>query len=110
MGTNVVVIQGNLVKDPERIVSQAGTDFCKFTIANNQGKDRVSFVDVTAFTKTADFVLTYFTKGSQINVTGRLQQDTWEDKETGQKRSKLAVIAHSVDFCGKKEEADSEPF
>ena len=88
--------------DPETRTSDKGTPITKWRMAiNNSGGDDV-FVDVTAFGKTAEFVASHFHKGKQIAVTSRLNQDNWEDKETGQKRSKLTLIADRVGFCGSK--------
>ena len=102
---NHVTLQGNLTRDPETRISTAGLAIVNFAVAVNSGfgdKEEVSFVDCTAFGKQGEALAKYFTKGKQIIVEGRLRQDRWEDKETGQKRSKLAVVVNAFFFTGTK--------
>ena len=97
---------GNLVADPETRTSEKGTPITTWRMAiNNSGGDDI-FIDVTAFGKTAEFVANHFHKGKAIFVTSRLNQDNWEDKQTGKPRSKHSLIADRVGFCGSK--ADNE--
>ncbi len=113
--SNVVMI-GNLVKDPERKEIGESSAVTKISIGINRSykkKDgtmekQVSFVDVAFFGKTADFVHKYFHKGEPILVQGHLQQDTWEDKETGAKRSRLYIVGEQVQFVNKKAETTGE--
>lgn len=63
-------------------------------------KEEVTFVEVTAFGRTAEIVGEYCMKGKPLLVEGRLKLDQWEDKQSGQKRSKLGVIAESVQLLG----------
>lgn len=108
---NTVIISGNLTRDVETRFLPSGAAIGTFTIANNrkwndktsgEKKEEVSFVDVTAFGKQAETVAQYFKKGSPILVTGRLKQDTWEDKQTQKKRSKLGIVLESFEFMGGK--------
>lgn len=89
---NVVVLQGNLVADPEIVGKESNV--ARFTIAVNSGfgenKD-TAFVDCVAFGKQVETIKEYFEKGKQIIVKGVIRQNRWEDKE-GQKRSKLEVV------------------
>ena len=99
---------GNLTRDPELRVTAKGTAICQFGIAVNrkfkgedgQQRDETTFVDCEAWSKTAELVAKYLTKGRCALVTGRLKLDSWDDKATGQKRSKLKVVAESVQFIG----------
>lgn len=103
---NYIVLQGNLTRDTETRFSQAGAPIVNFSIAVNSGfgdKEEVSFVDCVAFGKQGEAIAKFFKKGKQIIVEGRLRQDRWDDKQTGQKRAKLIVIVNSFHFVGSKE-------
>lgn len=104
---NEVHLIGNLTRDPEtKSVGANGTSLAKFGIAvNGTKKGEVSFIDVEAWEKTADFIGQYFKKGKPIIVHGSLKQESWDDKATGQKRSKLLIRANRVEFVpgGKKD-------
>jgi len=107
---NKVLITGNLTRDPEVRYSADGTPICSFSLASNNGwgdNKTVSFFDVVVFKKQAEFVAQYVVKGSSVLVDGRLQQNRWEDKDTGAKRSKVEIIANSVKFVGKKSDNDN---
>jgi len=99
---------GNLTKDPEVRQTQSGTSICRFSVAVNRSytaqdgsaKDETCFVEVDCFGRTAENVGKYFNKGKPILVEGRLRQDTWDDKATGQKRSKLLVVLERFEFVG----------
>lgn len=104
---NSVSLIGRLVRDPELLYSSQGTPIAKFSVANNysfkQGqeyKEEVNFFDVTVFGKSADNVYQYLKKGSQCCVHGELRQNRWQDKTTGQARSKVEILALSVQFLG----------
>lgn len=103
---NKVILLGNLTRDPELKYTGSGAAVCEMSIALNytigkgdQKKDEVSFIDLTAFSKTAENAAEYLKKGRQIIVEGRLQQDRWETPE-GQKRSKVKVIVERLTFVG----------
>lgn len=105
MNFSNVTIAGNLTRDPEHKELANDNSVCNFTVAvNGYKKDDVSFVDVTAWGKTAEFVNNHFSRGKGICVVGELVQDNWDDKETGKKRSKIYVNARNVYFFGKKED------
>ena len=101
---NKVFIAGNLTRDPE-LRTAGTTTVAGFGVAVNRkwrdkdgtGKEETTFVDVEAWSKTADLVGQFLHKGSGVLIEGRLKLDTWEDKEGG-KRSKLKVVADSVHF------------
>ncbi len=105
MQLNKVQLSGNLTRDPEIRFTSSGTAVCDISIAVNrryksgeETKEEVTFVDVTFWAKTAEIVGKYFTKGKPIYIEGRLEMDTWEDKQTGAKRSKLKVTGENFQF------------
>lgn len=105
---NLVIIKGNLTRDPELRYTPNGTPIAACSVAVNevwtdqQGEkqERVNFFDVDFWGKTAETVSQYFAKGKPILVQGRLKQETWEDKQTKQKRSKIKITADRFEFCG----------
>jgi len=104
---NKVIIVGNITRDIELRYTPSGTAVADITVAvNEKRKDQetTAFVDCTMWDKTAENCAEYLGKGSPILVEGRLQQDNWEDKETGKKRSKLKVVASNVQFLSNKGE------
>ena len=104
---NKVILLGNLTRDPEMRYTNSGTPVAEITIANNRKvkeKEEVVFVDVTVWGKQAEILTEYFVKGSQILIEGRISQDSWEDKETGKKRTKTFVTCDNFNFTGKKSE------
>ena len=110
MNYNKTLLAGNLTRDPEIKFTAKGSAIANFTIAHNrkwrteagEDKEEVSFIDCVVFGKTAENVAKFFKKGSAIFVEGRLKQESWDDKATGQKRSKLVVIVESFQFVGGK--------
>ena len=106
--TNTVILTGNLTRKPELRYTPKGTGIADFGLASNrryrQGddlKDEVCFVDVTVFGSSAVAVASHLDKGRKVLVEGRLQFRSW-DTETGQKRSKLEIVAERVNFLGSK--------
>lgn len=108
---NKVIIAGHLTRDPDVRYLPNGTAVCDFSVAVNRKwydqqsnitKEEVSFVDLTVFGKQAENIQQYQSKGGNVLVEGRLKQETWNDKQTGQARSKLKVIAEGVTYLGSK--------
>ena len=105
---NKVILMGNLTRDPELRYTPKGTAIAKVGLAVNrvwtneagEKKEDVTFIDVDIFGRTAENVGQYMRKGRPILVEGRLKLDQWDDKQTGQKRSKLGVVAETVQFLG----------
>ena len=105
---NKVILVGNLTRDPELRYTPNGKAIAKIGLAVNrvwttesgEKKEEVTFVDVDIFGRTAENVSQYMRKGSPILIEGRLRLDQWDDKQTGQKRSKLGVVADTVQFLG----------
>jgi single-strand DNA-binding protein len=105
---NKVILMGNLTRDPELRYTPKGTAIAKVGLAVNrvwtneagEKKEEVTFVDVDIFGRTAENVGQYMRKGRPILVEGRLKLDQWDDKQTGQKRSRLGIVAETVQFLG----------
>ena len=105
---NKVILIGNLTRDPEIRYTPKGSAVCKVGLAVNRvwrddsgtEHEEVLFVDVDVWGKQAEAVSKYLSKGSPCFVEGRLKLDTWDDKETGQKKSKMGVTAERVQFLG----------
>jgi single-strand DNA-binding protein len=105
---NRVTLAGNLTRDPqvrffanERAVADFGLAINrKFKANDGSLKEETTFVDVEAWGRTAELVGQYLTKGSGCFIEGRLKLDSWDDKKTGEKRSKIKVVADSVQFLG----------
>jgi single-strand DNA-binding protein len=106
-GFNKVILAGNLTRDPELRYTPKGLAITKFGLAVNRSwkdgetgemKEEVTFVDVDAFGKTAETIGQYLRKGRPILIEGRLRLDTWDDKQTQQKRSKLGVVVETFTF------------
>tara|TARA_Y100001934_G_C12147011_1_gene675417 strand:+ start:128 stop:574 length:447 start_codon:yes stop_codon:yes gene_type:complete len=105
---NKVILMGNLTRDPELRYTPSGTAIAKLGLAVNrvwrdaegQQKEEVTFVDVDAFGKQAETLGQYMQKGRPILVEGRLKLDQWEDKNTGQNRSRLGVVLERFSFVG----------
>jgi single-strand DNA-binding protein len=104
---NKVILMGHLTRDPELRYIPSGAAVCSLGLAVNRkykDQDETCFVDITVWNKQAESCNEYLSKGRLILVEGRLDYRTWEDK-SGQKRSKLDVVAENVKFMpdGKKE-------
>ena len=103
---NKVMLMGNLTRDPELRYTPKGTAVADISLAinrvwnneQNQKQEETIFVDVTLWGRQAELAQQYLTKGRGAYIEGRLQMDTWDDKETGKKRSKLKVIGESLQF------------
>ncbi len=104
---NKVMIMGNITRDIELRYTPKGTAVTDLGVACNrrikQGEewvDETTFVDVTVWGSSAEFVSKYFSKGKSIFIEGRLQMDTWTDQQSGKQRYKLKVIGENVQFAG----------
>lgn len=103
---NKVIIAGNLTRDPELKYTPKGTAVAKLSLAVNrkwrtesgEQKEEVTFIDVDAFGKQAEVISQYLKKGRPLLVEGRLKLDQWDDKQTGQKRSRLGVVLETFQF------------
>ena len=97
---NQVILMGRLVRDPEQRTTTTGKTIASFSIAVDRGgqEDAADFFNVTAWEKLGELVMQYLAKGRRVLVQGRLRQDSWDDKETGKKRSRVEVVAFDVTF------------
>ncbi len=103
---NKVFLMGNLTRDPELRYTPKGMAIAKLGLAVNrhwtteggEKKEEVTFVDVDAFGRQAEVISQYLKKGRPIFVEGRLRLDQWDDKQTGQKRTKLGVVLDGFQF------------
>jgi single-strand DNA-binding protein len=103
---NKVILAGNLTRDPELRYTPKGLAIAKIGLAINrswksetgEAKEEVTFVDIDAFGKQAETIGQYLKKGRPILVEGRLRLDQWDDKQTGQKRSRLGVVLEGFQF------------
>src|SRR6266542_6468505 len=105
---NKVILLGNLTRDPEVRYTPKGSAVCDLGVAVNrvyttdsgEKREEATFVDVTFWGRTAEVAGEYLKKGRPIFIEGRLQLDSWEDKQSGQKRSKLKVIGETMQLIG----------
>ena len=108
---NKVMLIGNLTRDPEIKYTPKGTAIADIGLAVNrtystdsgEKREEVTFIDVTLWGRVAEIVGEYCKKGRPLYVEGRLQLDTWDDKTTGQKRSKLKVVGENIQLLGSRE-------
>lgn len=106
-GFSKAIITGNLTRDPELRTIPSGTNVCSFSVAvnrtfkvNGQNQESVSFIDCTAWGKLGEIVAQYGRKGTGVLVSGRLEQRSWDDKNTGQKRSRVEIVVEDFNFVG----------
>lgn len=105
---NKVFILGTLTRDPQVKFTPSGTAVCEIGLAlnrrvkgrDNQWTEEATFVDVTLWGRQAEIAGEYLRKGRQAFIEGRLQLEQWDDKATGQKRSKLKVVAEELTLVG----------
>lgn len=105
-GFNKVILMGNLTKDPETRTTPNGQSVTNFSLAvnrswrdaNGQTQEAVSYIDCVAWGKPGEIIAQYVQKGRPLLVSGRLDQRSWEDKESGGKRSKVEVVVEDFNF------------
>jgi len=100
---------GNLTRDVELRYIPSGKAIATVGLAINRkfgNSEETLFLDVDCWDKLGELVNSYCQKGSKIFVSGRLKQDTWDDKETGQKRSKIKLVAETVQFLDRLDKSD----
>lgn len=107
-GFNKVILMGNLTRDPETRATPSGQSVTNFSLAVNRSwkgadgsqQEAVSYIDCVAWGKPGEIIAQYLGKGRAVLVSGRLDQRSWEDKETGGKRSKVEVVVEDFNFVG----------
>lgn len=97
---NQVILMGRLTRDPEMRTTTTGKSIASFSLAVDRQSqdDQADFFDITAWEKLGELANQYLSKGRRCLVQGRLRQDSWDDKETGKKRSKVEVVATDITF------------
>lgn len=106
MAFNKVILLGNLTADPEQRTTPSGQSVTSFSLAvnrtwndaNGQRQEETSFINCTAWGQRGETIAKYVQKGRQLLVSGRLQQRSWDDKDTGKKRSTIDVIVEEFSF------------
>ena len=113
---NKVFLLGNLTKEPDLRAFPNGQSVCDLRLAvsrrftsNGQEQEETCFVDVVVWGRAANNCRQYLSKGSQVMVEGRLQLDTWEDRNGGGQRSRLRVVAENVQFMSRRREDGTAP-
>jgi len=107
-GFSKAIITGNITRDPETRSTPSGATVTSFSVAVNRSfrdssgeqKEAVSFIDCSAWGKAGEIIAQYAKKGSGILVSGRLDQRSWEDKDSGQKRSRVEIVVEDFNFLG----------
>ncbi len=111
---NKVMLIGNLTADPEVRQTPRGNSLTELRLAVNrvssgpnegERREETTFLDVTCWGRTGEVAAQYLTKGRPVFIEGRLQMDTWEDKQTGQRRSKIRIIAENLQLLGGRDGA-----
>jgi len=113
---NKVMLMGNLTRDPQLRFTANNTATASFGVAVNrrwknqagEQQEEVTFIDVDAWSRTAEVINQYFRKGDPIYVEGRLKLEQWDDKQSGQKRSKLKVVVEQFQFIGGKRDGQQK--
>ena len=110
-GFSKAIIAGNITRDPELRSTPNGASVCSFSVAVNrtyrdasgEQKEDVSFIDCSAWGKLGEMISQYAKKGTGVLVSGRLDQRSWEDKTTGQKRSRVEIVVEDFNFTGARD-------
>lgn len=109
MSINKVMISGNLTRDAEKRTTPSGTSLLNFGVAvndrrrnaNGEWEDYANFIDCTMFGRRADALEQYLTKGTKVAIEGKLHYSSWEDRNTGQRRSKLDVTVDEIELMSR---------
>lgn len=107
-GFSKAIITGNLTRDPELRTTPNGASVCSFSVAvnrvfkdsNGEQKEDVSYIDCSAWGRLGEMISQYAKKGSGVLVSGRLDQRSWEDKNSGNKRSRVEIVVEDFNFVG----------
>ena len=111
---NRVLLIGNLTRDPDVRYTTKGTAVAELGLAvnrvysgeNGEKQEETTFVDITLWARQAEVAGQYLKKGRPVFIEGRLQLDTWDDKQTGQKRSRLRVVGENLQLLGNRHESE----
>ncbi len=107
-GVNKVILLGNVGKDPEIRATQGGMTIASFSLAtadrqkdqSGQYVDKTEWHNIVAFQRTAEVVRDYVKKGTQIMIEGKIQTRSWDDKESGQKKSRTEILINDLTLLG----------
>lgn len=107
-GFNKVILMGNLTRDVEIRTTPSGQNVANFSLAasrnwkgqDGQQQEQTSFINCVAWGKAGEIIAQYVKKGDALLVSGRLDQRSWDDKESGQKRSTVEVNVEDFNFVG----------
>lgn len=124
MSINKVMVTGNVTRDSELRSTPSGTKVLNFGIAVNdrrknasgEWEDYANFFECTMFGKRAEALANYLKKGAKVAIEGRLHYSSWEDRESGQKRSKVDITVEEIEFFSAKTndaapaEGDAQPY
>lgn len=107
---NKVILLGNLTRDPEVRYTPKGSAVCdlglainrQYTLESGEKREEVTYVDVVLWARLAEIAGEYLKKGRPVFIEGRLQLDTWDDKQSGQKRSKMRVVGETMQLLGSR--------
>lgn len=110
---NKVFLMGNLTRDPELRYTPGGSAVCelglavnrRFTQGNGEVKDETTFVDIVVWGKQAETAQRYLQKGAGVFIEGRLNYETWTEKDTQKKRSRIRVVAERMQFLGRRDDS-----
>src|SRR5215213_9423485 len=113
---NKVILVGNLTRDPEVRYTPKGSAVCdlgiavnrQYTLDNGEKREEVTFVDVVLWARLAEIAGEYLKKGRPVFIEGRLQMDSWDDKQSGQKRTKLRVVGETMQLLGSRPSGGAE--
>jgi len=114
---NVIILAGHLTRDPETRYTQNGTAIADTGIAVNrvwktdsgEKREEAMFIDLAFWGRQAEVAAEYLRKGSPVLIEGELRLDTWDDKQTGQKRSRHRVTVKTMQMLGGKTEGSQHP-
>ena len=117
-GLNKVMIIGNLGRDPEMRYLPSGSPVTNFSVAvsrrwksrDGEDKEETEWFNIDCFDRLAETANTYLSKGRQVYVEGRLRTDSWEDQQTGEKRSRMRVVATNLVLLGQRGDQDAGQF
>ena len=107
---NKVILLGNLTRDPEVRYTPKGSAVCdlglavnrQYTLDSGEKREEVTYVDVVLWARLAEIAGEYLKKGRPVFIEGRLQMDSWDDKQTGQKRTRLRVVGETMQLLGSR--------
>ena len=112
---NKVTLIGRLGKDPESRETNSGLQVTELRVATSRpkskdGEQQSDWHTIVCFGKTAEIAAKYLSKGRQVYVDGRIQYDTWDDRETGKKRTTTKIVANQLNFLGGKNDGEQSSY